>query len=504
LLKKNNLSYENKIAIIEKGMEFGSHAISGGILDPLVLKQLFPNFQDLNFPIEAVIQQQSLYYLTETLAFKLPIIPSTLNSKDQFIISLSKVVEWMAKQAEQNDIVLLKQVVGTEILSDGDKVIGVQTDALTKYQLHAKVTVLGEGSAGVLTKDAITKFQLAQNSDPAIFELGVKEIYELKDGSFEAGRVINCMGFPLTDGRTGGAFLYGMDKNKLAIGLISHLGSSDPHLDVHADLQRLKTHPFIRKILDGATLMSYGAKTLPCGGYYTIPQIAHDGLLILGDGANLVDSQKLKGLHTAMQSGIFAAEVLLEGFMQKDFSMKILKKYPERLEQSWVYRDLKKSRNFTPALEKGIPFPGGPLLAFQMVFNGLNPTGKLTTTPDFSKTKEVDKFYACRKKRAAPVVDDKIVVDKLSDVFLSKAVHDEHQPSHITIKDSEKCRECMRLFEAPCTKFCPAQVYELNEQEIIINFSNCVHCKSCDSKCPMENIVWRLPLAGGGPQYSIM
>ena len=523
LIKKHNLdissgkkagtiiSYDNKIAILDKGAYFGSHAISGAILDPIALNEFIPDHLKQGLPIEGIIEQEEIHFLTKTKKLKIPFIPSFLENRGHYIISLTKVVQWLTKTAEANDVVLLKEVAAVEILKDSNQISGVKTDDRIKDKktgefrypgstLQSKVTVLGEGSAGYLTRKTIKELNLDQNCDPAIYELGVKEIYEIKEGAFPKGKCAHFMGYPLTNKKSGGAFLYGMDKNKVAIGLIAHLGSPDPLLDVHAELQRFKQHPHIKKILEGGKTISYGAKTLPCGGYYSIPKLTYPGLMLVGDGANFVDSKKLKGIHTAMKSGITAAEVLFEAFLKNDFSQ--IHEYETRLRDTWIFKDLWKSRNFTPTIEMGVPFPGGALLGAQLLMNGANPTGKFNIVPDYLKTKPVKEFYKRRKLPPALHPDDKLIMDKLTDVYLSRATHDEHQDSHITLKDSSKCQECKKTFDEPCTKFCPAKVYENVENQLLINFSNCLHCKTCDLKCPMDNINWRLPEAGGGPQYT--
>ncbi len=505
------INYENRIAILDKGISFGSHAISGAILDPIALNEFMPDHLKQGFPIEGVIEKEEIHFLTKTKKLKLPFIPSFLENRGHYIISLSKVVQWLAKTADANDVVLLKEVAAVEVLKEEGKVIGVKTDDRLKDKetgafrypgpkLLSKVTVLGEGSAGYLTRKTIQELNLDKNCDPAIYELGVKEVYEVKTGAFPQGQCAHFMGYPLTDKKSGGAFLYAMDKNKVAIGLIAHLGSQDPMLDVHAELQRLKLHPYIKKILEGGKAISYGAKTLPCGGYYSVPKLTFPGLMLVGDGANFVDSKKLKGIHTAMKSGITAAQVLFEALLKNDFSQ--IDDYEKRLRKSWIFEDLWKARNFTPTIEMGVPFPGGPLLGAQLLLGGANPTGKFKILPDYQKTKPFKDFYRRRKQPHPLHPDDKLVIDKLTDVYLSRAVHDEHQDSHITIKDPSQCLECRQKFHEPCTKFCPAKVYENVENQLLINFSNCLHCKTCDLKCPMDNINWSLPEAGGGPQYT--
>ncbi|MBF0205874.1 MAG: 4Fe-4S dicluster domain-containing protein [Oligoflexia bacterium] len=532
------IDYENKIAIIEKGINFGAHSISGAILDPVALNKIIPEHLQLGFPIESKIEEEEIWYLTSKYRWKLPVIPRFLKNHGNYVVSLSKMVSWMAKQAEQNDVVLLNEVAGVELLVKDNQLWGVKTDDrqispkhYPGYQLKAQVTILGEGSAGVLTSAAIKRFGLDHSKNPSVYELGVKEVYELNKADksdnlsinigaskIGAGKCIHTMGYPLSTGlsslitshKSGGAFLYGMAENRLAIGMVTHLSCADPHLDVHRELQQFKRHPYIQKILHNAKVVGYGAKTVPCGGLYTIPRLTHNGLMIIGDGANLLDSRKLKGLHLAMESGILAAEELFAGYLRNDFqnpTPKDYKGFEMRLKQSFIYNEMYKSRNFSQAMKMGIPLPGGPLIGVQLMTKGWNPTGNLKTRPDYQQTRPINQPVGSRNKNAsvndAVHCDEKIVIDKLTDVFLSRTTHSEDQNSHITLKNEEHCKLCFQRYDAPCCCFCPAQVYEKREKKITINFSNCLHCKCCDLKCPLDNIVWRLPEAGGGPQYTI-
>ncbi len=507
------IEIEDRIAILEKGAYFGAHNISGAILIPDVLTELLPEHIELGCPIDAVINNESIYFLTRNKNIKIPYTPSFLNNHGNYLLSLSKFVTWLSGIAESNKVMLLEGTAAVELLYDGNRVTGVRTDdkrllengeyETPGYILNSKVTVLGEGSNGTLRRSLVEKLNLDKNKAPSIYELGVKEIYELKSNPLKKGECIHTLGYPFRKGLSGGGFVYCISENMVAVGLIAHLSSEDPQLDPHKELQKYKLHPFINNIIKDGIPTHYGAKTLPCGGYFSIPELTSDGVMIIGDSANLVDSRRLKGLHTAIKSGMLAAEVLFEAFLNNDFSSQQLKKYEDKLKKSWIYSDLKQGRNFTPAIIKGLPLPGGILLGLQMISGGSNITGDLRTEPDYSTTKDMKSFYGDSLPEPLPKADDKIIVNKLTDVYFSGTSHDEKQKSHIRLKDKTTCKKCISDYSAPCTFFCPASVYELDEGYIRINFSNCLHCKTCDLKCPFQNIVWDLPEGGGGPRYSL-
>jgi len=507
------IDIEDNIAVLEKGAYFGAHNISGAVLIPDVLSELLPDHKELGCPIDAEVSTESVYFLTRKGNMKVPFTPSFLNNRGNYILSLSKFVGWLSKIAEKNNVMLLEGTAAVEIFYEGDRVIGVRTDdkrlkengeyETPGYILNSKVVVLGEGSNGTLCKSVIEKLHLDKGRAPSIYELGVKEIYELKSNPLRKGECIHTLGYPFRKGLSGGGFIYGISETRVVIGLIAHLSSGDPQFDPHKELQKYKQHPFIFRIIKDGTPTHYGARTLPCGGYFSIPKLTSDGVMITGDAANLVDSQKLKGIHTAIKSGMLAAEVLFEAFKTGDFSATQLEKYEEKLKNSWIYSDLRKSRNFTPAVARGIPFPGGLLLGFQILTGGAAPTGDLQTKPDYSTTEDMKHFYGKRLPEPLPKEDDKITVSKLTDVYLSGTKHDEKQQSHIRLKNDDVCKKCVSDYKAPCTVFCPASVYELGDNKIKVNFSNCMHCKTCDVKCPFQNIVWNLPEGGGGPRYSL-
>jgi electron-transferring-flavoprotein dehydrogenase len=436
-----------------------------------------------------------------------------MDNHGNYLLSLSKFVGWLSGIAEKNKVMMLEETAAVEVLFEENKVIGVRTDdkrlqengeyETPGYILNSKVVVLGEGSNGTLRRSVVEKLHLDQGRAPSIYELGVKEIYELKTNPLVRGECIHTFGYPFRKGLSGGGFVYCISENRVVIGLVAHLSSEDPQLDPHKELQKYKQHPMIAQIIKDGKPTHYGARTLPCGGYFSVPSLVSDGVMITGDSANLVDSRKLKGLHTSIKSGMLAAEVLFDAFRTNDFSPGQLAKYEEKLKQSWVYSDLKESRNFSPAVASGIPFPGGILLGFQLLAGGATPLGDLKTKPDYQTARNMKSFYGSESPESLPKADDRIIVSKLTDVYFSGTSHDEKQKSHITLKDEAACKRCIAEYGAPCTAFCPAEVYEREGDSIKVNFSNCLHCKTCDLKCPFQNIVWNLPEGGGGPRYSL-
>lgn len=504
------IDFEDRIVVLEKGNAFGAHNFSGAVLDPQVLHELIPDHMKKGCPVESIIEKERVVYLSAKKAFTSPIIPSPLKNKGKYLVSSSRFTKWLAEVASQNGAVLLEQIAGAKLVMESGRVAGVQTDDKRPLPnggfqepgslLKAKAVVLAEGSHGTLTK-MLTGGLNPTTCETPMFELGVKEIYDVPAGRIQKGECIELMGFPFRKGITGGGFIYGFSNTKLGIGLIGHLASEDPYFDLQEELQRLKAHPFVQGLIAKGTPIKYGAKTLPCGGYFSIPALAGNGYMILGDSAGLVDSAKLKGMHMAMKSGMLAAEVLFDCLRKDSFTEAELSAYDHNIRKSWIFKDLKKSRNISRAMVKGFPFPGAILLGFQFMTGGANLTGKMKVIPENETTKPFSEFYGKKKPLPAMRYDDKIAIKKLTDVFLSGTKHDEKQKSHIAIVDPEKCRICSAEFHAPCSRFCPAAVYERHGDQVEVSFSNCLHCKTCEIKCPKRNIDWNLPEGGGGPRY---
>ncbi|RLB16098.1 MAG: electron transfer flavoprotein-ubiquinone oxidoreductase [Deltaproteobacteria bacterium] len=533
LIKRHNEAGEGEklddisIAVLEKGAFVGSHSISGAVMDPVSLRELMPDFVEKGAPLEGEVTKEEVCLLTEKGRLKAPLVPPPLNNHGFYVVSLSRLTAWLGEQAEEAGIDIFPGFAGTEILYDGDRVIGVRTgdkgideDGSKKanyepgIDLHAKVTIFGDGSRGNLTKALIQKFHLDDGRNPASYVVGVKEVWELPEARMNPGNVIHTMGYPLKRDTYGGGFIYGMQNNMVSVGLLTGLDYKDPYLDPHREFQKFKLHPFITAILKEGKLVQYGAKTAPVGGYFSIPKCGLDGAVIIGDAANLFISQKIKGIHVAMKSGMLAAETILDALANNDFSEKHLGKYEKKLYNSPVGKDLYKVRNFHQGFQKGL-WSGVVKGGLQYLLGGKILKDRLPTTPDHSHLKRVKDVYGT----SAPTDEMKGIIkfdgsrtfDKESDVYYSGTTHEEKQPPHLKIGDLNICyTRCTEEYHNPCVSFCPANVYEIEineetgEPEMRLNFSNCLHCKTCDIKDPYENITWVPPEGGGGPKYSVV
>jgi len=517
---------EPRIALIEKGHDVGAHAISGAIFDPIALEELLPDYRDRGFPFSLHVTQHSLRYLTTERNVRLPnvLIPPSYRQDRCYLGSLQKLNLWLAEQVEAAGAYLFHETCGVRILYDGARVCGVQTgdkglDAdggrKANYQpgtnIHARITVFGEGPYGTLAEDLINRFKLREGRDPQSYALGVKEVIQVKSGG-SPGLAVHTIGYPLGSHVFGGGFCYGFDNNLFAVGMVCGLDWDDPQMDAQAQLQRLKKHPFIQQFIQGGEVIAYGAKTLPEGGYFSVPRPYVDGALLVGDSAGLLNVPYLKGIHYAMKSGILAAETMFDALLQNDTSASELSSYETRLASSYIMQDLYHVRNFRRAFAYGrLP---GLFLGGLAMWTGLGPTKPGAVREDFEHLRPLDQAVRGRWADEPAQYDAGVLVDKLTDVYHSGTQHREDQPSHIQILDPARCvTDCIPRFgDAPCTYFCPARVYELVGEgagrRIQINFANCVHCKTCVIKDPLDvisgdhvqNIVWRAP-AEGGPHY---
>ena len=537
LIKKHNEDIESTgegkkldeimIAVLDKGAYLGSHALSGAVMDPSSLKELVPDFVEKGAPLDSEVSGEEVCLLIGNGRIKSPITPPPLNNHGNYVVSLSKLNEWMGEMVEANGVDIFPGFAGTEILYDGDKVIGVRTgdkgidsegEKKPNYEpgidLQAKVTVFGEGTRGSLTKVLIDKFGLDDGKNPESYVIGVKEVWEVPEGNIKPGQVIHTMGYPLKNDTYGGGFVYGMKDNIVAVGLLIGLDYEDPLLDPHCEFQKFKLHPHIAKILKGGKLSQYGAKTAPVGGYFSIPRLAVDGGVIVGDSANLFISQKIKGIHVAMKSGMLAAETILDALLKDDFSESQLSNYEQALYNSQVGKELYKVRNFHQAFENGLMsglIKGG----LQYFLGGRILKARLTTQPDFTHLEKVADLYGTDsptdEQRGTIKFDGETTFDKETDVYYSGSTHEEQQPAHLKVLDLDVCyNKCWQEYQAPCQRFCPANVYEIEIDEksgkpsLKLNFSNCLHCKTCDVKDPFENITWVPPEGGGGPKFTIV
>ena len=516
---------DQMIVVLEKGSEIGAHSFSGAVLNPKALKELIPNYLELSCPLDSEVKKDAVYYLSEKSAFKLPITPPPFHNIGHSIVSLSKFNRWLAAQCEAKGINIFPGFAAVEALYEGDKIVGVRTgdkgrdkDGNPKANfepgliLKAKTTVFAEGTRGSLFKQVSKKLNLRDGKNHEVFEEGVKEIIQMPTGTVEAGQVIHTVGYPLNKS-IGGTFIYTIPGDKIILGLVAYLDSNDPMLDPHRELQKLKTHPFIANMIQGGKVIAYGGKTLPAGGWYSMPKLFGDGWMVCGDSASMVDVQKLKGIHLAMKSGMAAAETAFDAIKSQDFSSTALKSYEEKIHNSFVKSELYRVRNFHQTLSKGL-VASLPLIALQEITGGRGLFDNMPAHLDASTTKSVKDIWGVENGFSAPEnklpkADGNLMFDKLGSVYLTGTSHDEDSPNHLKLLNGDVCREqCQPKFNSPCVQFCPASVYEMlpskvdsTKYDLQINYTNCIHCKTCDIKCPHENIDWTVPEGGGGPKY---
>ena len=512
------LSTEN-IYVLEKAREVGAHQLSGAILNPRALRELVPDFEE-SAPLDTPVTRDAAYYFTGAKAWKLPITPPPLRNHGNYVVSLNRLVKWLGGLAEKKGVNIFTQFAGRELLYDKNGIAGVITDdkGVDKngkpkdnftpgYELHARVTVLAEGPRGSLTKNLVQKLKL-DGLNPQVYGLGIKELWEVQPERIETGYVAHTLGWPLGPDIYGGGWIYGMRENRVSLGMMVALEYHDSLFDPHEAFQKFKTHPFVRRILEGGKLVRYGAKTVPYGGWYSMPRSYVDGGLIIGDSASLLNSQRLKGIHTSIKSGMLAAETIYEALCAGDTSATMLSDYQRKLEESWVKKELRGVRNFHQAFHRGL-WKGLMQAGLQFVTGGrglIDPMRARTGYEEYNKLhrERVPVDQSTRFKG-----DGKLTFDRLTDVYHSGTRHEEDQPCHLHVLDTNICSDrCVREYGNPCQYFCPAAVYEIvtenDATKLNINFANCVHCKTCDIADPYQIIDWVPPEGGGGPNYEGM
>jgi electron-transferring-flavoprotein dehydrogenase len=521
----SQLSKEN-IYVLEKAREIGQHCLSGALLDPRSMRELLPGFEK-EAPLDAEVSEEAVYFLTQKGKFKLPITPPPLRDHGNCVISLNRFVKWLGSKVEEAGITVFTGFAGSQLLFDSDRVTGVRTDdkGLNKqnqpksnfepgYDLHAKVVVLAEGPRGSLTKRLISKFDLARNSNPQTYGQGIKELWEVPSGRIVPGEVIYTMGWPLTSKEYGGAWIYGSKDNTVSLGFVTALEYPDPRLDPQHVLQTFKTHPFVAKLLQGGKMIRYGAKSLPYGGWWSLPPLAGDGWMIIGDSAGFLNSARLKGIHLAIKSGMLAAETAFEALNGNDSSTTALSQFQTRVESSWIKQELWKVRNFHQAFEHGF-WRGMFHAGLQQITGGRGLHNRYPSTPGYKLMRPLAEVSPTGNEAnllGPSRGDGKLTFDKLTDLYHSGTKHEDDQPAHLIIHDTNICEQrCIKEFGSPCQNFCPANVYELADdpsaahgKRINLNPSNCVHCKACDIHDPYQIITWVSPEGGGGPNYDGM
>ena len=516
--------HELSVVLLEKGSEIGAHILSGAVIEPRALDELLPDWKERGAPLNTPVTVDEVYFLSSPdKAIRVPkvFVPKPMHNTGNYIVSLGNVCRWLGEQAEALGVEIFPGFPAAEILYDSDGgVAGIITGDMGRgadgepkdgfepgMELRAKYTLFAEGCRGHLGKQLITKFDLDASADPQHYGIGIKELWDIDPAQHRPGLVIHGAGWPLTESDSaGGFFLYHLEENQAAVGLIVDLNYSNPHLSPFDEFQRMKHHPLIAKHLTGGKRLVYGARAITKGGLNALPKMALPGALLLGCDAGTLNFSKIKGTHTAMKSGLVAAETVFEALKGGDTGGRELSAFGEAFKASWAWEELYRSRNFGPALHKWGPCVGG---AFNYIDqNGFG--GKLPITlHDRSKDHEQLKPAAECPQIVYPKPDGKLSFDRLSSVFLSNTNHEEDQPGHLRLADpAVPVTLNLARYDAPEQRYCPAGVYEIvtdgDDPQLQINAQNCVHCKTCDIKDPTQNITWVTPEGGGGPNYPNM
>ena len=515
---------KENIYVLEKAREVGQHCLSGALLDPRSMRELLPGFE-AEAPLDAAVIKESVYYLTTAGHYKFPIVPPPLRDHGNYIISINKFVKWLAAKVEAAGITIFTGFAGSELLFEEDGVVGVRTEdkGVDKqgnpkanfepgYELRSKITILAEGARGSCAKQLIERFELEDPEHAQTYGVGIKELWEVPAGRVSKGEVIYTLGYPLTWYEYGGAWIYGISDTLLSVGYVVGLDYQDPRLDPQHVFQSFKEHELVRPLLEGGKMVRYGAKTLPYGGWLTMPKLSGKGWMILGDSGSMLNSQRLKGIHLAIKSGMLAAETAFESMRVGDASSAALAGYQTRVEGSWIKEELYPVRNFHQGFEHGLP-SGLLKSGIQQLLGGKNLGADFKNHAGYENLRHLDAIGRSTYGREATLGpaknDGKLAFDKLTDVYYSGTRHEDDQPVHLVIRDLDICNQrCVQEFGNPCQHFCPAAVYEMVEGEggkqLHINFANCVHCKTCDIMDPYQIITWVPPEGGGGPNYDGM
>jgi electron-transferring-flavoprotein dehydrogenase len=509
------------VCVLEKGGELGAHILSGAVMDPRALDELFPNWKELGAPLNTAVTEDRVLFLTETRSYATPsfMVPKALTNHGNYVISLANVVRWLGQQAEALGVEIFPGFPAAEILYNDDGSVkgvatgnmgvnrhGQPTDAFQLgMELHAKYTLFAEGSRGHLGKQLMAKYDLNKGKDPQTYGIGIKELWEIDPAKHQPGLVIHTAGWPLDNDTYGGSFLYHLENNQVAVGFVVGLSYQNPYLSPYEEFQRYKTHPAIRHFFEGGKRISYGARAITAGGLQSLPKTVFPGGALIGCDAGFLNTSRIKGSHAAIKTGMLAADAAyaaLGAGRQHDE----LASYPAAFEQSWLHEELHVARNFKPWMSKGL-ITGTIMVGIdQIVFKGKAPWTLHHKHADHECLRPAADF----KPIAYPKPDGKLTFDRLSSVFISNTNHAEDQPVHLTLKNPNIPVEVnLAKFAGPEQRYCPAGVYEFvktdeGRDRLQINAQNCVHCKTCDIKDPTQNIVWVTPEGGGGPNYPNM
>ncbi len=513
---------ELSVVVVEKGSEIGAHILSGNVFEPQALTELYPDWREQGAPVTSSVSGDIVHYLLgdrKSLRIPGPFVPLPMHNKGNYIISLGRLCQWLAEKAEAAGVNVFPGFAAAEVLYDDDgRVKGVATSDLgvgkngekkssyqPGYELLGKYTVFAEGCRGNLGELLMQRFDLRSGVDPQHYGIGLKEIWEIDPAKHAEGLVVHTMGWPLDNRTEGGGFLYHADHNQVYLGFIVALNYVNPHLSPFHEFQRWKQHPKISMYLEGGTRVSYGARAVNKGGLQSLPKLSFPGGVLVGCDAGFLNGVKIKGTHTAIKTGMLAAECVYQALADGDEYTE-LSSFDAAVENSWVHDELYRARNFGPALHKFGTFLGAAFTYIdQNVFRGRLPFTLHNPHPDHESLMKASEA----KPIDYPVPDGVITFDRLSSVYLSSTNHEEDQPSHLTLKDADiPIAFNLPEYDEPAQRYCPAGVYEVVEEngrkKFQINAPNCVHCKTCDIKDPKQNIVWIVPEGGGGPNYSGM
>jgi electron-transferring-flavoprotein dehydrogenase len=511
---------EVSVCVLEKGGEVGAHILSGAVMDPIAINELFPNWRELGAPLNTPVSEDRFMFLTEKKGRTTPewMLPACFTNHGNYVVSLANVTRWLGQQAESLGVEVFPGFPAAEILYNEDGSVrgvatgnmgvdrdGNPTDAFQLgMELHAKYTVFAEGSRGHLGRQLMSKFDLNSGRDPQTYGIGIKELWEIDPKMHKPGLVVHTAGWPLDAATYGGSFLYHLEDNLVAVGYVVGLSYENPYLSPFEEFQRYKTHPEIRKFFEGGKRISYGARAITAGGLQSLPKLTFPGGVLVGCEAGFLNASRIKGSHAAMKTGMLAAEAAFDA-LGADRQHDELVAYPEAFRNSWLFDELHKARNFKPFMSQGL-YKGTLMVGLdQVLFRGKAPWTLRHKKADHEYLRPASEF----KPIVYPKPDGKLSFDRLSSVFISNTNHAEHQPVHLTLKDASVPVDInLHVYAGPEQRYCPAGVYEFvtneeGKEKLQINAQNCVHCKTCDIKDPTQNIVWVTP-EGGGPNYPNM
>ncbi|HEV7835517.1 MAG TPA: electron transfer flavoprotein-ubiquinone oxidoreductase [Caballeronia sp.] len=509
------------VCVLEKGSEIGAHILSGAVMDPRGLSELLPDWKTQGAPLDVEVTEDRFLFLSKDSAKQVPnwLLPDNFKNHGNYVVSLANVTRWLGQQAEALGVEIFPGFPAAEVLytedgtvhgvATGNVGVGKDGEPTGNFQLgmelHAKYTLFCEGARGNLGRQLMDKFKLDRDSDPQVYGLGIKELWQIDPSKHKPGLVIHTAGWPLENDTYGGSFLYHMDDNQVMVGFVVGLGYSNPYLSPFEEFQRYKTHPAIRTFLEGGKRVSYGARAITAGGLMSLPKLVFPGGALAGDDAGFLNASRIKGSHAAIKSGKMAAEAAFDA-VQAGRQADELNAYPEAFDNSWLKTELYRARNFKQWMSKGLYLGTFMVGLEQKVMGGNVPW---TLHHQHADNETLKPASQC-KPIVYPKPDGKLTFDRLASVFISNTNHEENQPPHLTLKDASVPVDVnLRTYAGPEGRYCPAQVYEFvknddGSERLQINAQNCVHCKTCDIKDPTQNIVWVPPEGGGGPNYPNM